>query len=492
MGMKRKKIRGGYLFRNFKGEPKAQQERIDNPDRIILPLRQGYGEELEPLVEPGDFVVPGQIIGRNDEALCSPIHASLPGKVTEIREFPIAGTKVRSIVIETDAQSAANPGDGAHLAGSSPQWSGLDVEKIEELIYLSGVSALGRGGIPTRYWSSAIVPPEAEAIVVVGLEDEPLSPSLSVLLPDSRFGDLVDGVKILKKIMPKASAHLVIDQTRKSLVSSLEQVLKDESVLKLHQMKPKYPFSREEVIVSRVLGRKYPYGFEAVNIGVVVLSVQDVLHVYDAVARGRPLIERTIAVGGTGFAEPKHVVVPVGTPIDFLAAGSLKDDRSYRMVRDSLMTGEKIESKEEPILRDSRALYAIPESTFTGKFSFMKGGVHSDSYSNVFISTGKKDLDTNLHGEERACLACSFCAEVCPMELQPNVLHRYVVNEMISETLINFRVFHCIECNLCTYVCPSKIPLSEYMGKAKKSLHEEGFAEAAFADDAQELKGVKG
>ena len=45
-----------------------------------------------------------------------------------------------------------------------------------------------------------------------------------------------------------------------------------------------------------LLGKKFPHGYSAANAGVIILDIQAVLDVYYAVADGKPLIEKTMAL----------------------------------------------------------------------------------------------------------------------------------------------------------------------------------------------------
>jgi Na+-translocating ferredoxin:NAD+ oxidoreductase RnfC subunit len=82
----------------------------------------------------------------------------------------------------------------------------------------------------------------------------------------------------------------------------------------------------------------------------------------------------------------------------------------------------------------------------------------------------KKPVETNLHGEERSCIFCGFCENVCPVKVIPHLLYRYSKNEIYDESLLNYEIFKCMDCNLCTYVCPSKISVSAHIAKAKIEL----------------------
>ena len=90
------------------------------------------------------------------------------------------------------------------------------------------------------------------------------------------------------------------------------------------------------------------------------------------------------------------------------------------------------------------------------------------------IKLCQKKCGTNVHGELRPCVFCSFCEDVCPAGIIPHLLYHHVENDVIDETLLKYKVFNCVECNLCSYVCPSKIPVAQSIKEGKARLLEEG------------------
>ncbi|HPD46068.1 MAG TPA: 4Fe-4S dicluster domain-containing protein [Anaerohalosphaeraceae bacterium] len=465
-------FRGSYRFRNFESPPQERLTQAAIPSTVTIILIQGFSDEVSCLVQPGDAVKAGQIIGRDDDSISSPVHASVNGKVVNVGKLAYLGNEVAAVTIESDGTDGWQA-----LEGHTAQWESLSAEQIEKLVYLSGAAGAGRSGIPTRFKSSIISCGDVEYVIIHGVESEMYGPLAAALLAGERLGQFAEGVRILKKMLPSAGFHVALNAERQDLISRVSGTLASYGV-EVRCLEPRYPADYDEVLVSTVLGRTVPPGHLAANIGVIVLDIQDVLHVYDAVTKGKPVIERTVALCGPGFSENPHVQVRIGAPLEHLAAGKLRQDRAYRLLRNSALTGERLEMKQ-PVDRNCDAVIAVHENDSREMFAFVRPGPRKDSYTPTFLSAilGKKltkRAETNLHGEERPCINCGFCEEVCPAGLIPHHLFHYVERNIIDETLLRFKIYDCIDCNLCAYVCPSKIALGRHIREGKDKLINEG------------------
>jgi len=470
MRPKHKAFRYGYEFSGFGGQPAENLTQIAIPSKVTIPLKQGFGNEAGPIVKTGQQVKAGEIIARNDQSVSNPVHSSVNGTVVS--------TEDGKITIDSDGS------DGwQKLDGHSPEWQKLSAEKTGELIYLSGAGASGKCGIPTAFNSSIIAPNEVEDIIVQGINAETYNISLDVVLEGEQLSNFIDGLNILKKLMTSAKLHLVLDKSQQSLISKISQSPGIDDSINLFTTNPKYPASRDEVLVPLLLGKKFPYDYSAANIGVIVLDIPTVLDVYYAVTEGRPLIEKTIALCGPGFTENAHVRFRIGSWLEHITADKIDTDKNLRLVLNSCMTGEKLTDLSMPADRTASTVIAMIEDDKSEFFSFARPGFNRDSYSRTCISgLFKKDrksllkkCGTNVHGELRPCLSCGFCTEVCPADIIPHLLFKYAERDIIDEDLLRYRIFDCIECNLCDYVCPSKISISEFIKKGKARLIEEGF-----------------
>ena len=467
----------GYEFENFEGQPEGKLIQIKIPARVTIPLRQGFGNEVVPIIEPGQKVAAGEIIGRDDESVSSPAHSSVNGRVAQIEKIDYLGRETGAIVIESDGT------DGwQRLEGHSSKWEDLSAERIGELIYLSGASSIGRVGIPTRFNSSVIGPEEVENVIIQGIGSEVHNLSLDVLLKGEELSHFIEGLKILKKMMAGARFHLALNRLQRSLTEDVSALLPADDWINFFTVARKYPVEYDEVLTPLLLGGGFPYGYSAANIGVVVLDLQAVLHVYEAVVEGKPLIERTVALCGPGFKDNPHLSVRIGTPLEHIIKARARQHKELRFIRDSALTGAALTDLSLPVDRTFNTIIALSEDTQREFLAFARPGFRRDSYSHTCLSIlfkknsemFQKTCGTNLHGEERPCIFCTFCQQVCPVGIIPHLLFHYVEKDVIDETLLKYKIFNCIECNLCSYVCPSKIPIAQHIKEGKAKLYEEG------------------
>ena len=210
---------GGYRFRRFDGEPRDKLISLEAPAKVFIPLSQGFGSSLKPLVKEGDKVSAGQTIARDDNIISSPIHSSVSGVVTSITEKNYFNREIYMAAIKTNG-----PQECKALEGASREWNKLPAPKIEELLYLSGATALDREGIPTHFRSSLINPEDVVDLIIHGVGSEAYNISLNTLLGGRNIYDFVEGIKILKVIMPKAKVHLALNKNEGQIIEKIKKL----------------------------------------------------------------------------------------------------------------------------------------------------------------------------------------------------------------------------------------------------------------------------
>jgi electron transport complex protein RnfC len=487
---KHKTFRGGYKFPEFKGQPDDTLEISPIPQQVNIPLRQGFGLEVDCLVKVGDKVSAGQIIGSNDQSVSSPVHATINGVVEKISKSNYLGQDYQIVSIKGDGSS-----EYKKIPDANSNWDKLSPEEIEKLLYNSGVTALDFEGIPTRFNSSIIQTNDVENIIIHGVNSEPYSTSTKILLQDKNISSLVEGMKILHKIMPKSKIHLALSKHSGNAFDEIGKLIAGNDWLNLCYLEAKYPQDHDAMLVQTVLRQKFPYGYSAANIGVVILGLQTVLHVYEAVVEGKPLIERVIALCGSALSNPLHIKVRIGTAIGDIIGSRLKQNVEARYILNSLLIGTELNGLDIPIGKTFSQIIAIPENRNREFLAFINLGLKRDSYSRTFMSKllpmVQKTCDTNMHGEGRPCISCNYCEEVCPVSIMPHILSKYIQRSLVDETLMNLRIFNCIQCGLCSFVCPSKIPLSQHIKEGEEMLKAQGCTrDQCILPNFSNLKGV--
>jgi len=466
----KKLLKSGYNFQNLKGaEFSGEIERLDLPEKVIIPLKQGFSVETHCLVKKGDRVRTGQIIGRDDHTWSSPVHSSINGTVEYFESFTEGHEPHYGVVIRRDHRDERGYVPILN-AGSTDKTR----EEISEILYLAGVTALGSTGIPSFHHTSDMDLNDVKHLVINGLSAEPFSlPQGKVL--DGRIKEFKTGIELLMKLLDlKDSVHIALDR-RSGLPSDLNGSLPEGA--HIHTFESRYPFDMDVITTELVTGIKAPDGGTPSEIGAVHINLQDVLHVYEAVVIGKPLIERYISVGGQGADESRVLKVAVGSPIEWLILGNIKAGEKKRILVGGAMRGVPLEVASHPVERSFSALTLLEENKDRDFLYFLNPGFSVLSFSRHYISSFLRKIsrkaETNLQGEVRPCIYCSYCEDICPRQLVPHLYSKYVRHDLAEEA-IKYGLEGCIECGLCTFACPSKIPLLEDIMEGKKALEELG------------------
>lgn len=472
----RKTFTGGFLFKNLSGAPKPIIEDAPVPAKVIIPLKQGYGGEVIPTVKPQEQVTAGQVIGFDYSTIASPVHASVNGTVEQIVKLKCQNEEISAVVIKTESAEG-----WTKLEGSGGDFSSKKPDDIANLLYMAGVTSSGPSGFPTKFNTSSAKPDKITDIIINAVNTEPYLPTNEILLKGN-VDKFLTGVKILRHALPQAKVHIGINKQDNAIINELVNAAAGIDWLRIHLLKPKYPQEHEAMLARTILEKVVPYGGHAADIGIIVLDVQAALHAYDAVIEGKPIIERIVTLGGPAYKDNVAVRVRVGTPIEHVLANRIKKGvEEKRVILGGIMTGSTQDDLSIPIDRSVSSIVALKENKEREFLTFMRAGVNRHSFSYTFLSAifpfWTKLCDTNMHGELRPCIACTFCTDACPVDIMPHLVSKYVTFGPLEETL-KLKIHACIDCGLCSYVCPAKIPLMSDIQEGRKKLMEEKEEEA--------------
>ncbi len=204
------------------------------------------------------------------------------------------------------------------------------------------------------------------------------------------------------------------------------------------------------------------------------ISGQDVIQIGKFFKHGRYPIERIVTLGGSLAIEKKHFKTRIGLPVKLLTEGRVQSNEFIRYIAGGVFRGYSV-VKDSYLGFYETALNLLSEEEKEETFGFLRFGYSRPSFSKTFLSSMNQSelkYDCGLHGEERACVNCGYCAKVCPVDILPQFTLKCIVADEVEEAL-SHGLLDCVECGICSYTCPSKIELCSVFRKAKMEYYKE-------------------
>jgi len=419
-------FKGGVKIDSFKELSKEEQiEVFPYPHKVVISLSQHTGLPAKPLVQKGDVVKEGQVIGEPAGFISSYVHASIAGKVValENRNLP-TGRSSLSVIIEKE-----NEVPETSYEGIVRNWQEINPREIIEMVKQAGIVGMGGAAFPT--FVKLMVPEgkKVECVLLNGCECEPfLTADYRVLKENAQ--EVIEGLQIICKALSVEKAFIGIESNKRDLVKVLNtclQTLKIPLDVRLKVLPERYPQGSEKHLIKSIIGKEVPSLGLPVDIGCVVFNIQTALSIKKAVCENIPSIERVLTVTGV-VDRPKNLKVRIGTSIsDILnyCGGTLTE--SKRLIIGGPMMGIHIPSSDVPVVKSTTGIILLPAEKTTRQ-------------------------------EIKPCIRCGKCINACPMNLVPAEIGRQAENKNwdVCKTL---GVVDCIECGCCSYVCPAKRPM---------------------------------
>lgn len=184
---------------------------------------------------------------------------------------------------------------------------------------------------------------------------------------------------------------------------------------------------------------------------------------------GQYPIEKIVTITKKGDKKP-HLLTRQGAPIKILAGSFHKDG----MITTGQFNG-RLADLTSHLGFFENTLNIIDTPGEEEVFGFIRPGSDKTSVSKTFLSclsNSPKQVDCTLHGEERACINCSYCENICPNDLMPNFIMKALHSDEI-ETALEYGLLDCCRCGLCSYTCPSKIELATILSHGMDSHYKD-------------------
>ena len=421
---------GGDIPHRKEGSEAKPIMTVPAPSIVVIPLHQHIGAPCEPVVAVGDKVKVGQRIGEAVQFVSAPVHSSVSGEVIAVEERPLlTGNKALSIVIRNDGKD-----EMVKMAAGDPQK--MSPQAIRQAVKEAGIVGMGGAGFPTHI---KLNPPKpVDTILINAAECEPyLTCDHRLVLEQAP--ELVGGLLAIMKATGASQGIIGIEANKPDAILRMQEAIKGYDQLSIVVLKVRYPQGAEKQLIRAVLGKEVPSGGLPHDTGCVVNNVHTAIAVYEALAKGKPSYERVVTISGGSVVDPRNLLVRVGTPIQTLLdfCGGLLGQPAA-LVGGGPMTGPPVLDLLGPVVKNLSGVLALSQ-------------------------------EEAAFDENRPCIRCARCVDVCPMGLTPNLLGEYS-DKGLYEKADKLNVRDCIECGLCSFACPSKRALVTWIKKGKAGL----------------------
>jgi electron transport complex protein RnfC len=400
------------------------------PPEAVIALQQHMGAPAECLVAPGDEVREGTLIGKAQGVFSANVHASIPGKVKAITDIYLAtGIRSKAVVIEFEGE----------FVGSRPaeaDWRSKEPQDLMELIRDQGIVGLGGATFPTPIKFTIREGNQVDFFVINGVECEPFLTSDHRLMVE-KTASLLTGVEIVGRILSPRRILIGVEENKPDAIEALNREIAKKGLdIEVVALKTKYPQGDEKQLLKALIQREVPSGGLPLDIGAVVSNAGTIYAIYEAVALGKPLIERIVTVTGPTLKNPANFKVRIGTPV-----GNLLEEcggfisTPGKIVAGGPMMGFALADPGVPVVKGTSGILALSEKQ-------------------------------TRSGLQTPCIGCGRCITSCPFGLSPTALYKWIDHQEYDEAMAA-GLMDCKECGCCSYVCPARIPLVQGMKLGK-------------------------
>lgn len=402
------------------------------PKQVTVFLTQHLGAPAVPVVQKGDKVKVGQLIGKAEAFICANVHSPVSGTVAKIE--PVAdflGYKKDAVVIDVEGDEWA---EGIDTSTELKKEITLSKQEIIDRMKACGIVGLGGACFPTHV--KYMVPPDKKVdyLLINAAECEPyITVDYRMML--ERADEVMVGIEAMLIASGAPVAMIGVEANKPDAIAHLTKVAANYKNIQVVELKTKYPQGAEKQLIKALTNRNVPNGKLPIEVGCIVNNIATAFAIYEAVQKNKPIIETFTTVSGKAVKNLKNYRVRIGTCInDILNAVGVPEDTG-KIISGGPMMGKAISNL----------------NAFTVK-----------GMSSLLLMTEKE----SKRGEVYECLRCGKCVHACPMGLEPYMLHAFSELQRY-EDCEKYGIMNCIECGSCSFGCPSNRPILDMIRVGK-------------------------
>ncbi len=417
---------------------------LPTPPQVLMAMLQHTGAPCEPAAKNKDQVALGDVVGTAGGFVSAAVHASISGTVAmhSVTTLP-NGRHVPVVPIKAgEEQLEDEPLIDDIFGGEWPtnRLGDYDPKQITDAVSAAGIVGLGGAAFPTHVKFVRNEDKPIDTLLVNGCECEPyLTADYRLMLEYP--APIITGALLAAHACGAENVVIAVEDNKPMAIDALRRGSRGTGI-SIAEMETRYPMGGEKQTILASLDRTVPTGGLPLDVGVVVVNVGTVAAVARAVLRGKPLTHRIVTVTGPGIAQPKNLLVPVGTPyqalIDF--CGGLTADAA-RIIGGGPMMGFTLSNLAVPVTKGTSGVVVLTEDEI-------------------------RDAD------ETQCVRCGRCVDVCPLNLVPTKI-ALAARHKDWDLAKRYHMAACMECGCCAYVRPAKLPLVQLIRMGKVQMPRE-------------------
>ena len=406
------------------------------PAQMVVLMNQHLGAPATPVVQKGDKVKVGQLIGEAQAFMCANVHSPVSGTVAKVEPCKDAfGLAKPAVYINVEGDEWMETID---RTPDIKRECTLEPKQIVDKLKEMGIVGLGGATFPAHIKYNVPEGKKAEYLIINAAECEPyLTSDYRVMMEHAE--EVCIGVSILRKALGVPNAYIGIESNKPLAIAKMQEMAKQFEGIIVEPLKVKYPQGAEKQLINAVTGRKVPSGKLPIDVGCVVSNLGTAFAVYEAIQKNKPLIENILTVTGKKLPSQHNYIVRIGTTYNDIIKHSIGElpATTGKVISGGTMMGKAVVNLDAPTVKGNSSVLVMDENEAR-------------------------------RNPETACIRCGKCMHACPMGLEPYLFSQLVKLNRIEEAKAH-NILDCIECGCCFFGCPANKPLTDEirLGKNK-------------------------
>ena len=330
----------------------------------------------------------------------------------------------------------------------------MNIDELKSLCREKGVVGAGGAGFPTYEKFNGII----DTVIINACECEPLL-KVDINLIENYSREILKGIDVVVKTLRVKKAIIGIKEYNQRAIISLNNEITNFENIEINEIENVYPSGDEVYLINECTGIVVPEGKLPKDVNCLVLNIETVYNIFNAVFRGNAVTEKFVTITGA-VKHPQTIKVPIGaklTDIMNIAKPSVKD---YEIIMGGPMTGS-IVSNNDVITKTTKGIIVL-EST------------------HPLISSKKCNSRNLLKRISSTCSSCQKCTDLCPRNLlgysiKPHEIMRSLSYGIVNNIDIYKGAMSCSECGVCeVFSCHQNLSPRTIIKDLKIRLRENG------------------